>query len=197
MENETRSSIPLTGWQRTGIGGLGFLLITLPVLAYIDQRALLLRETSADLSGFQIVYAILAGIGGIFILSAAVGHWVMWKDVSLLDPGKPDLENVESVKAAPGSSTQSVSDIKPPFDGKFIKVPLEEADPDFVKAARDVFYSYASESESFTAAVQAVFRSTPGRPSWYFLLDTGDGDPSWLKVPHAGRRGAGAGVPRA
>lgn len=92
-----------------------------------------------------------------------------------------------------GANTRTTS--TPPFDGNFVEVPLDEADPDFVKVAKDVFYGNSESGDNFTAAVQSVFRSTPGRPSWYFLLNTSDGRSSWLKVPHAGRRGAGAGVP--
>lgn len=195
MEDDTRTAISLTGWKRPTIGILGILLIALSIAAYIDQRASVLGDSTSDLSGFNIVYAILAGMGGIFTLSAAIGYWVMWKDVSLLDPGKPDVKNVETVKASPegGANTRTTS--TPPFDGNFVEVPLDEADPDFVKVAKDVFYGNSESGDNFTAAVQSVFRSTPGRPSWYFLLNTSDGRSSWLKVPHAGRRGAGAGVP--
>lgn len=195
MENDENSTLALTGWKRSAIGALGIILIALPVAAYIDQRASLLGDNAHELSGFNIVYAILAGIGGIFTLSAAIGYWVMWKDVSLLDPGKPDIDNVESVKANPGGDTNEQSLPTPPFDGNFVEVPLDEADPDFVKVAQDTFYGKHGSGGSFTEAVQAVFRSTPGRPSWYFLLNTKDGKSTWLKVPHAGRRGSGAGVP--
>lgn len=196
MNEEKKAPIPLSARARLGVGLLGAILLLLPIVAYVDQRKSLLGDSSANLSGFNIVYAILAGIGGIFILSAVIGYWVMWKDVALLDPGKPDPRGITSRPVLPNAATTPDKIEEPPFGGKaYARVPLNEADPDFVEVAKDYFYGEMKMDGSFENAVSAVFRSTPGRPSWYFLIRGRDGKSSWVKIPHAGRGGAGAGIP--
>lgn len=195
MHDEQRATIPLSRWARFGIGLLGAALLILPILAYVDQRKAFLGENTSDLSGFNIVYAILAGIGGIFILSSVIGYWVMWKDVALLDPSKPDPDRITSMPVQPSDTVAADKIEEPPFGGKYARVPFDEADPDFVEAAKDHFYGPMAMEGSFASAVEAVFRSTPGRPSWYFLIRGRDGKSSWVKIPHAGRGGSGAGTP--
>ena len=61
----------------------------------------MLGDSTSDLSGFNIVYAILAGMGGIF--HAVCGHWILGDVEGCITPRprQARCQDVETVKGLP------------------------------------------------------------------------------------------------
>lgn len=193
-----KQSIELSLGQRLGACLLGLAFIALPVAAYFDSRMGLLGAEGSPSTDFNLVFAIFAVIGGVFLLSGAIGYWVMWKDVQVFNPRGPavaDIDSTEAPTAENGHRALSPASDTPPFDGTFVEKSLDSADPAFVTAAENYYRTTMGQTGSFPDAVRAVYRTASGRPNWYFLVDVDGARRKWIRVPHAGRAGTGAGQP--
>lgn len=193
--NENRVAIVLSSGQRWGSGASGMILLLFPVGVYVDRRAGILGEGAAEFDGFEWTLLAFVAIGGILLLSAILGRWLVWKDMSVLDESAPASKGaITSVavgkstapeQGAPGASV-------PPFDGSYTRVDIGQADKRFLETAANYFREELRQRSNFYEALQEVHRTAFGRPSWVFLVKQDDGTSAWIRVPHAGRGGSGA-----
>jgi hypothetical protein len=197
--------ISLTGATRAGSIALGALFLGLPVAAYFDTRLGLVGTSDQPQEAFGLVMAIFVVLGGVLVVSGIIGMWLMWKDVApLSDSTSPDLGRVASFDPVAASAGQHADlsegsaslhgDNSPPFPGQQREVDLLEADTAFVDAAKSYYDEMLSTGTSFSKAVTSVWRSKHGRPNYYFQVTLPSGEIRWIRVPHRGKAGGGAGT---
>ena len=188
-----RELIRLARWQRLIVILLGVTFIAVPALVYIDSRIGVLGLT-IEPGGIDLTLAVFLVIGTLLLLSGLIGVLFTWQGVNPARGGA-DRNLVEATPPEPLiSSVRGDESHEPPFSGRFTESTLDAADPDFVDAARDFFDSELQGSKSFASAVKQVYRSAAGRPSWYFEVENKDGARQWIRVPHRGKAGRGAGA---
>ena len=211
MEEEKPKPIPLRSWARAGAIALGSLFLALPIAAYFDSRLGLLGTADKSDDAFGLVMAIFVVLGGVLLVSGIVGMWLMWKDVAPLgNASVPDVDRITirepavvtrtglstaSAEAAPSESSEPIKEVdsSPPFEGQQREVDLFEADNAFVDAAKSYYDENLSTGMPFSKAVLSVWRSKFGRPNYFFEVKVDD-DIRWIRVPHRGKAGAGAGA---
>jgi hypothetical protein len=188
----------LTGLSRIGVIALGAFFLALPVGAYFDNRIGWLGDLDNSLDAFSLVMAIFVALGGVLIVSGIVGFWLMWKDVSLLSvdqqPDPTRIETLEQPSPCQADKNSPSRPEKPPFDGEQKQVDLSEADTAFVDAAESYYDEKLSKGTSFRKALQSVWRSSHGRPNYFFEVLVEPGKVAWIRVPHRGKGGGGAGT---
>lgn len=192
--SDERELIELRGWKRSVVVVLGACFVTIPLFVYVDGRIGILGDP-VEPGGIDLLLSVFAVMGALLLVSGATGILITWQGV---DParGGPDRARIQASQPEPAPPTiGAVKDRRPPFDGHFTRSTLDEADPDFVDAAREYFDAHLPGRESFESAVSQVYRSAAGRPSWYFEVHNPDGTYQWIRVPHRGRAGRGAGTP--
>ena len=207
--------MPLRGRTRAGAIALGAVFLLLPIAVYLDARLGLLGTSDRSPDAFGLVLAIFAVLGGVLLVSGIIGMWLMWKDVTpLSNISIPDADRISTVVPltpevvagadAPTSLPAAISGIgeddlpstgsQPPFDGQQREVDLLDADGAFVDAAKSYYDEYLSTGIPFSRAVQSVWRSTHGRPNYYFEVRLNADEMRWIRVPHRGKTGGGAGA---
>lgn len=192
-EADEREPIRLSRRQRALLIGLGSLFIAVPLLVHIDARIGLLGP-DIEPGGIDLTLAVFTVIGALLLISGIVGVLFTWQGVSPAH-GAADRKRTEAsppktitgVQRADGSAP-------PPFNGTFTESTLDDADPDFVDAARDFYDTQLRGSKPFATSVTQVYRSAAGRPSWYFEVENTSGQRQWIRVPHRGKAGRGAGA---
>lgn len=192
MSEGDSGPVQLQGWKRALVICIGVGFVVVPILGYLDTRAGWLGTPQPMSEAFGLVMAVLAVIGGVFILSGVLGFWLMWKDVAALNLNKPDPARV-TVAASDSADAQSLIADGPPFGGgEWLQTDLASSDRDFTLIAKNYFVNQqGGDDREFDRSVISVWRSK-GRPNYAFLIKTPAG-PRWIKVPHRGRAGAGAG----
>lgn len=216
MNSDKGKPIPLRGATRIGMVVLGAIFLILPVAAYFDARLGLLGTPDKSLDSFGLVMAIFVVLGGVLLVSGIIGMWLMWKDVSPLnDTSTPDVDRISITEPSPagaeadatgqatsGTATDgagadlTVDEVgaKPPYPGQQRQVDLLEADSAFIDAAKSYYDEHLSTGTPFSKAVQSVWRSKHGRPNYYFEVRAGSDEIRWIRVPHRGKAGGGAGA---
>ncbi len=191
MQEAESGPIQLVGWKRGLVLGIGALFVLIPVLAYLDTRIGWVAAPQPMPEAFGLLMAVFAVIGGVFLLSGFLGFWLMWKDVAALDLNRPDPSRVAVASARPAAAGARAEE-RPPFDGAWFRTDLAGADREFALVAKNYFVDrQGGDDTDFDRSVISVWRSK-GRPNYAFHLRTPAGE-RWIKVPHRGRAGAGAG----
>lgn len=193
IDPEERELIELRGWKRAVVVAVGISLIAVPLFVYLDNRIGLLGEPIQP-GGLDLMLAVFAVIGALLLVSGITGVLFTWQGVSPVS-GRADRNRIDATKPEkPQAAAMADADRKPPFKGDFTKWTLHGADSDFVDAASDYFEARWGGQQPFAAAVKQVYRSAAGRPSWYFEVENPDGELQWIRVPHRGKAGRGAGT---
>ena len=189
-----KDPIELRGWRRAAAVALGAFFVALPIFAYFDERMGILGSKNQSPDAFSLVMAIFVVLGGVLLLSGIIGVWLMWKDVGTLDRSSEPNELAIATKQVPTAQTLEAEHLlDPPFDGQWVQKSPGDADPLFAKAAENYFYGTLGEAANFDSEVRTVWRTKSGRPNWAFEVVTSSG-PKWIKVPHRGKAGKGAGT---
>ena len=215
VDTANQKPMPLRGATRVGAIVLGVLFLALPIAAYFDARLGLLGASDKTSDAFGLVMAIFVVLGGVLLISGIIGMWLMWKDVGPLNESSvpdvdrisikdPSLSPVKIDATAPtrlhgetyGAQARVVPAVgsEPPFTGQQREVDLLEADVAFVDAARSYYDEFLSSGIPFSRAVVSVWRSKHGRPNYYFEVRVEPDEIRWIRVPHRGKAGAGAGA---
>lgn len=182
----------LTRAQRVVLGATSVIVLTLAILVYFDFRLCLLGDAAW---GPDLLLTVLVVVSVLLGLSAVLGQLVGYGSMNFLEMpnADPDAALVVPSTDADFAENDQTGKAIPDCPKNFREQDLVEVDSDFLKALREFYVAEYGERLKSKNLLKACVPSGRGRRYYYFRVVTPQGEQVWIKVPHVGAAGRGAG----